>query len=454
MILFFLVLLSSFSIAQNNSDTDSNLSYQLNNKPINPTNTSYKPHVVVAMIDTGINVYHNEFRRPNLTDHPSTYIEGIPSDATEINLTFSENYSYNVEHDKTIWGNIIKKNLYWFPHTNILGISFAKPTSILSYLYLGDPILDEYMHGTATSSVVSMINPNCTIVMIEAFPNTFKEALSWAVNQSWIDIIDIEFGVVYRPFIYLELQTQWSGIDEIYKQGMEKGKIIVTPTGNKPWVNTVRSVVSGPPEVISVGGAEDFCHGVLLTAAKRGDFVSSFTRLIAWYQNTSLYVPESGTSFSVPTVVGTISSIILNLREESNYTHGIINNSLIEIPEENKSIKNTDIRDVLNHTALYWKTSDWSFSDWIYKSPWFNATNPYTGEQLSPEEKLAILRVTFTVPVNPFAPWVQMGWGYVNESIVNETVDVLMGRKTMPEKPFGAVKYMESLYNNRKIIWS
>lgn len=41
----------------------------------------------------------------------------------------------------------------------------------------------------------------------------------------------------------------------------------------------------------------------------------------------------------------------------------------------------------------------------------------------------------------------------MNESIVDDTVNVLLGKKEMPEKPEGAVKYMEGIYHIRQKIW-
>jgi len=61
--------------------------------------------------------------------------------------------------------------------------------------------------------------------------------------------------------------------------------------------------------------------------------------------------------------------------------------------------------------------------------------------------------MTANIPVNSIAPWLQIGWGFVNESIVDDTVNVLLGKKEMPEKPEGAVKYMEGIYHIRQKIW-
>ncbi|MEA2054774.1 MAG: hypothetical protein U9O96_06705 [Candidatus Thermoplasmatota archaeon] len=279
--------------------------------------TNFKPHVVVAMIDSGINVYHEIFRREDMVQHPSTYIGGFPEDAEAINLTFGDDWESNYENDKEIWENLEEKKLYWFPHTNIIGISFGQSTWY-GREEPGDPILDDVGHGTSTSSIIEKINPNVTILMVETGGNKLKEALSWTVNRSWIDIIVPEFGVWYRPRMLFWTTIWWSGFQEISKRGVKNGKIIVTAAGNRPWIIPELSYISGPPWVISVGGAEGYCHGIDLSTAKSADYVSTFTRKIAFHFNTSTYWVGSGTSLSIPTVAGTLSSIILKIREELN----------------------------------------------------------------------------------------------------------------------------------------
>jgi len=426
------------------------------NKIDYPKNTSftydYKPHVVVAVLDSGINVYHEVFRRWNTT-HPSRYIEGFPEDAPAINLTFGKDWQDNYEKDKEIWESLEKKKLYWFPHTNIIGISFGQSTWY-GREEPGDIILDDNGHGTFASSVIAEINPNATILMVEVGGNKLKEALLWAVNQSWIDIIDIEFGVWYKPRLFFWTTVWWKGLEEITKRGVKNGKIIVTAAGNRPWINPWLSYISGPPWVLCIGGAEDYCHGISVSAAKGADYLSSFTQVTAYFQSTSDCFPTSGTSLSVPTVAGTISSIILKIRQELNYTHGIENGTLIDLPEKGIKITNLDVRNAINHTAVYWNTSDWSLYDWIFKWPYRNATFPPTGEPFPLWFKLLLRKSTLTLPANPFAPWLQMGWSFVNESIVNITVDILLGGKEMPEKPEEAVKYMQYIYNLRLSIWA
>ena len=47
-----------------------------------------KSHVVIAVVDTGINPYHVAYRRSEYTVHPSNYIEGFPKDAPALGLSF------------------------------------------------------------------------------------------------------------------------------------------------------------------------------------------------------------------------------------------------------------------------------------------------------------------------------------------------------------------------------
>ena len=449
----FLIIIPSFSSAHDMIlRNDGNYKRPTLNS-LEDNNITLKTHVVIAVIDSGINVYHEAFRRPNLTVDPSSYIDGFPNDTAAVNLTFTGNYTSNYEADKYIWEEQLKTHtLYWFPHTNVIGISISQflPTILIFKEY---PIIDEFFHGTGVASIIAKQNPNATIVMIEAGADKLDEAFSWAVNQSWIDIITTEYAILYRPLILFSSLRQWADLPAITKRGYDEGKIIIVPSGNRPWVNPMFSPLSGPPWVICVGGAEPFCHGAALSATKNADYVSSFTQDAAFYESTTTYFSASGTSFSVPSVAGTISNIIFSIRKEVNYTHGIINNTLIFIPEQDVHITNKDIRNAINHTAVYWKTTAWSLRDWIEQSPYVNASDPYSGEPYTDFSMIFFRITSLTLPINPIAPWLQMGWGFVDNSIVNETVKVLLKKNAMPEKNSKAIQYMENRYTLRKQRW-
>ncbi len=412
----------------------------------------FKPHVVVAILDSGINVYHEIFRRWNETKHPSRYIEGFPKNIKAINLTFGKDWQLNYEKDKEIWKKLQRGKLYWFPNTNIMGISFGQSTWY-GREELGEPVLDNNGHGTSVSSVIAKINPNATILMVEVGANKLREALSWVVNQSWVDIIDIEFGIWYKPRVLFWTTIWWKGLEKITKRGVESGKIIITAAGNRPWINPWLSYISGPPWMLCIGGAESYCHGVTVLSAKGADYLSSFTQMAAFYQSTKSYWPVSGNSLSASAATGVISFIILKTRRELGYIYGIKNESLIYVPEKEIEITNWDIRYVINHTAVYWDRSDWSLYEWILRWPYRNATFPSTGEPFPWWFKLLLRKYTLSVPVNSIAPWLQMGWGFVSKDIIDESIDVLLGKRELPKKPRGAIRYMEWIYEMRKNIW-
>ena len=421
----------------------------------NPNKTQLQPHVVVALIDNAIDIYHPIFRRENLIYPPSTYIEGFPDTATAVNITFDDvgGYWSSIEKDSRIWERLTTKTLYWFPHTNIIGITFRD--------FRGSnesPLLPGPWHGTATSSIIAMKCPNATIVFIQANSSSLVEAFSWAVNQSWIDIILPEFATRNNT-----PRTEWNEIPNISKNAVEKGKIIITPAGNSARKISFFSNICGMPWVISVGGVESYSHGASIFVSRNADYVSNYTEMAAhvpkppneWNLFNETYRNCSGTSASSVVVVATFASIVFKLREKFNYTHGIINGSLIDIPEKSIKVTNADVRDAVNHTALYWKTSDWSPGHWPYwKDPMWKNLFSHPISWLFFPIFLEMRFYTITRPINSFVPWLQMGWGFVDNSIVNTTVKILIGEQEIPKKPNGAVQYMNFLIHLRTKIWT
>jgi hypothetical protein len=87
------------------------------------------PTAVVALIDRGINPYHEAFRddSPLAHVHPSTYIEGFPEDAEALNLTLeADSYAAALEADREVWANVSDGELYWIPGTRIVARSRSR----------------------------------------------------------------------------------------------------------------------------------------------------------------------------------------------------------------------------------------------------------------------------------------------------------------------------------------
>ncbi len=160
-----------------------------------------RPFVVIALTDSGINAYQQDFRAPEFVHHPSKYIEGYPQNAEALDLSFGiadqEGYDAARTADEAVWEDIQRSRLHWFPGTRIIGgISIAAGGASAGYSDL--PILDDGGHGTGTASVAAGqfygSNPNALIVEIEGLGDG---PLNWAAGQPWIDIVSNSWGPAY-----------------------------------------------------------------------------------------------------------------------------------------------------------------------------------------------------------------------------------------------------------------
>lgn len=179
---------------------------------------------VVAVIDTGINPYHLEFRddSPLALQHPSTYIDGYPTDIPALELTLDAgSYEEALEADCALWASVERGKLYWVPGTKIVGAASFQNASAScdSGTLTGEVhILDNGGHGTMTASRATAESygacPECRVVAIEytGSVNLINPAGSEdgpmdaialaAEHRDWIDLQSNSWGPiapVYDP---------------------------------------------------------------------------------------------------------------------------------------------------------------------------------------------------------------------------------------------------------------
>lgn len=380
----------------------------------------YVPHVVVAIIDTGINPYHEIFRMPNMTAHPSAWLEGFPEDIPALNLTFAEQYADCYEADKEEWAAIKDGELVWFPGTNVMGV--AAKRSPLDSAY---PILDNGAHGTWVAGSVMEACPEAIIVSIQVNEDIdIVAANEWAAKQPWIDIVTTSWGKYLEEY---PTETDL-GINHAEQLVYEAGKIQTNSAGNEP-VPYLQDEHGGPYWNIAVGGAFSGINGDAYIAAKLPDVVSDFTQdHLAKQKSINGYETVSGTSFSCPRVAGTIAKALYDVRAALNYTGIIRNGSLVETAPSSGMLDDGkltagEVRTALNHSAIYWTTTD------------FQPGN------------------IDAIPINPVAPWLQMGWGYVNKTMAPTIAGIILGTMEAPAKDAAAVAYNEANYELRKAYW-
>jgi hypothetical protein len=171
-------------------------------------------HAVVAVVDTGINPYHQVFRdrSPQAYRYPGSYLPGYPSGAIALHITRdARNYYDAVSRDcERVWSQVKPGQLYWFPGTKIVGaISFGAQPKIKCGAKPGDTTILSTGHGTMTASRAASTQygacRECRIVSVQ-LPLTLTPGSSqattdtvrgirWAAgNASWIDAQSNSWG--------------------------------------------------------------------------------------------------------------------------------------------------------------------------------------------------------------------------------------------------------------------
>jgi subtilisin family serine protease len=300
--------------------------------------------VVVAVIDTGINPYHAEFRDPARVAHPSSYLQGYPAGARALHLCLDAHahpncasYAGAKAHDAALWRGVPGTEdsaegwgpLHWIPGTRIVGAvsigsphdSFIAPTRIL----------DETGHGTAAASLAvgSTLGlcPSCLLVVVEG-PG--DEALAWAAAQPWIDVVSNSWG--------WQSNLGWPpppfGVHRVaLTRGMvEAGKTVLFSAGNglgfdtipgvtdmgeylAPGESTFTSEYTGPDWIVTVGALDPENGHPIAGSGRPVDVAAAgldVRAASAWARSGTL--DFSGTSASAPIVAGAFGHILQEAR--------------------------------------------------------------------------------------------------------------------------------------------
>lgn len=282
------------------------------------------PHVTVAVVDTGANLYHSAFQAREGW-------AGAPANATRVNLTLGvDDWRSAVEADWSRLSGLESERLYRFPGTRFsAAISFLEPDGCLSPAeqacrrslswprFLDDPA-NGTPHGTRTASRVVgpgmgvATDPDVRLVLVQVDLNatSIERGIAWAGERDWIDAVSLSLGPPAGPTDRSHLGT----LDEASHRkpvfvaaGNGLANAGLAPKPNWAW--------DGTPDAIAVGGvdndrlthwsdqdpyvAADACNAPLAranrTAGAREDL--------------------GGTSFSAPYVAGVGAELILHARE-------------------------------------------------------------------------------------------------------------------------------------------
>jgi len=296
--------------------------------------------VVIAISDTGINLYHNDYRASTygddgvlaLTDgftrHPSEYLTGYPADAVALPITLGADYYPVADH--ALLAGIQPGQLYWVPGTKIVGARDDGGSTGATSAADTVPLLDDDGHGTGSASTAAGnlygYCPSCLLAIGEGFGND-----SYFYTQPWVDIASNSFGAAANVGFAGLLEAAQpkakaeAGQFALYAAGNGNENAFVTPE------QTYTSEDLGADWLIRVGAAVTSSRKPIVGTGKPVDITSWGSGAIPAASRTGVTAvgSHSGTSAATPYTAGVLGDVLrrvrIELRDETNgYAGGIV----------------------------------------------------------------------------------------------------------------------------------
>lgn len=415
-----------------------------------------RSHVVIAVVDTGINPYHVAYRRPEYAVHPSEFIEGFPKSAPALGLSFGvkDYLKARAKDDGPVWSKVEEHRLYWIPGTNIVG-AYSDYDAFDDTPLIGEtlpegvehsrPILDDNGHGTGTTSVAAGgavsaqtrapfgSNPDALIVIVEGLGD---KAVKWASEQPWIDFISGSYGdptaTPYNDTVpdLPELPQPAGRLDSReYRYTdpfvLRDGRTACFSAGNgltRTGVATDRysslRPTSGPSWVVTVGAAsprndQDYgWHSVPVDLSSYGNHWPAAAPF-----STDGEQGFGGTSNAAPLTCGVFSKALLEARRSlGDAVEGI------HVASDGTRVPSLGPSGLAKGLLADGVLTREEFRDAVFKTALPAA--------------LDAVRFTYDPVVIPDSPvyYTQEGYGIANVASAKRAVEVILGRAPMPDR--------------------
>jgi subtilisin family serine protease len=357
---------------------------------------------VVAVVDAGINPYHLDFRRPELTAHPSTYIEGFPRTTTALRLDLegaarrSGRGAYR--RDSAAWDGVEFGKLYWIPGTSIVGAINLMPTRRNGDFY------DSNGHGTAVASLAggSIHGPPSDDILLVAVRN-LAHGLRWAATQPWIDVITNSWQDTPRTAGELQRSARLS------RRAVRSGKVVCFSSGNNAAPMLMLSS-QGPSWNVNVGAASGTTGGEHVYTNYPNDVLGLAGVTAATAHSIDGEARFVGTSASAPNVCGRIATVLAETRAflgdviQGPHAGGLAAGQPGRGYLDDGVLDRLELEDAVQSTAVPAETS-----------------------LPDPQDPYAI-------PALPAAHFVRGGYGIVDNRSMRQAVRVILGDTPRPER--------------------
>lgn len=395
------------------------------------TAISATPFVVVAVSDTGINPYHEDFgaaRYPdsrvldataNFTKHPSTYLDGYPANTPALPVTLGKDFApgklYPAEDAGLFTRAALPLNtLFWIPGTKIIGAIDASDVAPVNGNADATPLLDDDGHGTASASVaVGNLYGYCTSCLL-AFGEGFA-ATEKFYTYPWVDLASNSFGSLAN--------VGFAGLfaPDFPKENAERGQIALYAAGNgneNAFVTPEQTYTSenlGPDWIVRVGAVDRSSRQPFTGTGKPVD-VSSFglgENPAAVPNARTGTTDHSGTSAATPYTTGVMGSVLTQVRSSLGDGDVGTKNAAGEF---GVIAKGTPVAS--SPYLADGKLTRAELTDVIFKTA-------------QHEEGSATVQFPPTIPSNEFQ-YLAEGYGIVEPASGLRALDVLFGRAPLP----------------------
>lgn len=382
---------------------------------------------VVAVIDGGINPYHELFARGNLADAAAL---ATTFGAEVLDLEPDGDFTTRSAADRSEWESMENGVVYAFNGTRALVISFAESENPTA--------LDVAGHGTQVAGLIAREDPEVLLVAVRidtrvcafgpdpacVYSKSIAKGIAWAAEQAWIDIIVISLGAPGNPPSPGDAQAEAVALVESTRAAADAGKIVINAAGNEP-TPTIQAPFTGPPWVICVGGAEGDQRGDSPAASRLVDVVANNTELVVSPATVDAYETRFGTSLAAPIVAGAMSRALREARE-------LVIAPAFTDPSAPLSREGAKLlRDALNASARPWSPTEWAPS-----------LPPVNGS----------VRDVLSASAPVLVPAAQQGWGYVDGSTPASMVEWLTG-SPLPPHNAETVAFMQQYQTARERYW-
>lgn len=405
-----------------------------------------KPRVVVAVLDTGINPYHAFLYKgspiypdqaPNSVT-PAVLAEFGIDEKHIIDAKPSGDYGKDFLRDREIWNGIERGKPYWIKNTNMIVASFVEPR--ISQI----PVLaDDNTHGVGTSASVLTANPEAIIFFIEMGADGLgeEESHTYVFTHPAVDMLSTSYGV--SEALGLAPAVEYGAFHATFEGVVNLGKLHFSSGGNGPGLSTHRAG-AGPWWSIGVSGYEEGSNnGRTILSGNFPDFIADFTQELPYCLSCEDgYEFVGGTSFSTPRSAGVTSKILLEVRRELGHLGGILvreGQAPVMAEGKGQSVSNWQIRRALEEAAYVPAVTDFQPAALV--------------------DEAAGLGLSFGLPINPAAPWLQVGWGEISadpaKHVVKNALSVLgFGGAEGLGKPMGFCEFNSALMQERHFWFS